>query len=547
MGQGSIPFFTKLRHALALACVALLLATCATPEREIRTCFYYNEPLGITSLDPAFANNNANIWPISQLFNGLVQLNDSLQVTPCIAKSWQLTDSGKTYTFTLRADVFFNDNEVFANGKGRRVTAADFVFSFNRIKDEKTASPGEWVFRTVADNGFTALNDSTFSIKLKEPYAPFLQILCMPYCVVVPHEAISRYGKDFRSKPVGTGPFFVKYWYEGNRLVLWKNPNYFERDEKGNRLPYLDAVSVSFIADKQVAFLEFIKGKLDMLQGIDGVYKDELLSADGKLNTKYADKFSLLSVPYLNTEYMGFLVDENLPQVQSSVYKDKRLRQALNYAIDRDKMARYLRNNMVTPATAGFVPKGMPSFTTAVQGYSYNPTLARKLLADAGYPNAKGLPELVLNTTPNYLDICEFIQSELSALGIKSRIEVNEAATHRKIVANQGMAFFRGSWLGDYPDAENYLSLFYSKNFAPGGPNYTHFKNAQFDKLFEQAMRVVDDSSRFALYNRLDKMVVDEAPVLFLYYDRAVRFVNKRVQGFSIDPMNRMVLKRVKK
>lgn len=535
-------------NPLILIALCTLLACGRKDTANGRTCFYYNEPQGITSLDPAFANNKANIWPVTQLFNGLVQLNDSLLVEPCIAKSWKISDDGKTYTFTLRSDVYFNRSEVFPDSAGRKVTAADFLYSFNRIKDSKTASPGEWVFRTVADNGFSAANDTTFTITLKEAYAPFLQILTMPYCVVVPHEGIEKYGKDFRSHPVGTGPFFVKYWYEGNRLILWKNPNYFERDAKGQRLPYLDAVSISFIADKQVAFLEFAKGQIDMLQDIDGVYKDELLTKAGTLNSKYSDRFYLLSIPYLNTEYMGFLVDETLPRVQTGVYKDKRIRQALNYAIDRDKMARYLRNNMITPATAGFVPKGMPSFNAgAVKGYSYNPTEARRLLKEAGYPNGVGLPMLVINTTANYLDICEFIQSELSAVGVKSKIEVNESATHRKIVANQGMDFFRGSWLGDYPDAENYLSLFYSKNFAPGGPNYTHFKSAEYDKLFEEAMRVVDDSARFVLYQQLDKMVVDNAPVMFLYYDRAVRFVNRRVTGFGIDPMNRLVLKRVKK
>ena len=513
-----------------------------------RTCFYYNEPQGVSSLDPAFANNKANIWPVTQLFNGLVELNDSLLVEPCIAKQWAISADGLTYTFTLRSDVYFNRSEVFPDSVGRKVTAADFLYSFNRIKDSKTASPGEWVFRTVADGGFAAPNDTTFTITLKEPYAPFLQILTMPYCVVVPREGVEKYGKDFRSHPVGTGPFFVKYWYEGNRLILWKNPNYFERDAQGQRLPYLDAVSISFIADKQVAFLEFAKGQIDMLQDIDGVYKDELLTKGGTLNTKYANRFYLLSVPYLNTEYMGFLVDETLPRVQAGVYKDKRIRQALNYAIDRDKMARYLRNNMITPATAGFVPKGMPSFSAnAVKGYGYNPAEARRLLKEAGYPNGNGLPQLVINTTANYLDICEFIQSELSAIGVNSKIEVNESATHRKIVANQGMDFFRGSWLADYPDAENYLSLFYSKNFAPGGPNYTHFKSAEYDKLFETAMRAVNDSTRFALYQQLDNMVVENAPVMFLYYDRAVRFVNRRVSNFTIDSMNRLVLKRVRK
>lgn len=538
-----------MRSYYILLLLAFVLLGCGKKDAaDRRTCFYYNEPQGISSLDPAFANSNANVWPVSQLFNGLVQLNSSLVVVPCIAKSWVVSPDGKTYTFTLRNDVVFNNSVVFPDSVGRRVVAADFVYSFNRIIDSKTASPGEWVFRNVAPDGFKALNDTVFEITLTQAYSPFLQILTMPYCMVVPKEAIDTYGKDFRSNPVGTGPFFVKLWKEGNKLILWKNPKYFEQDENGTRLPYLDAVSVSFIADKQVAFLEFVKGKLDILQGIDGVYKDELLTKAGTLNPKYNKQCYMLSVPFLNTEYMGFLVDATMPQVQLGVYKDVRVRQALNYAIDRHKMARYLRNNMVMPATAGFVPNGMPGFdTVAVKGYSYNPAKARTLLADAGYPNGKGMPELVINTTAAYLDICEFLQSELATIGVKSRIEVNESATHRKIVANQGMDFFRGSWMGDYPDGENYLSLFYSKNFSPGGPNYTHFSNTEYDRLFEEAMRVVDDSSRYALYQKLDNIIIKEAPVLFLYYDRAVRFVNNRIKGLGVDPMNRLELKRVRK
>lgn len=512
-----------------------------------KTYFCYNEGQNITSLDPAFANNQPNIWPIGLLYNGLVQLDDSLLVSPCIAKRWTIDSLGQTYTFTLRNDVYFHPNPCFANGKGRAVVAADFVYSFNRISNAETASPGEWVFREV--DTLLAPNDTTFIIKLKKPYAPFLQILAMPYCSVVPPEAVAYHKTQFARNPVGTGPFMLKWWAEGTRLVLWKNPKYFEFDSTGHyQLPYLDAVAVNFIPDKQITFLEFLKGNLDMLQGIDAVYKDELLTKRGTLNPKYTKQYTLLRCPQLNTEYMGFLVDNKALKGEESVFADVRIRQALNLAVDREKLVRYLRNNIGTPALGGFVPAGMPGFSgTESYGFRYNPTLAKKLLADAGYPNAQGLPVFTMFTTPNYLEVTEFLQAELAALNIKTKIEVNETATHRKIVANQGMPFFRATWLGDYPDPENYLALFYSPNFAPQGPNYTHFKSPTYDKLFTQALQTTNPTKKLKLYKTLDSIIVAQAPVMPLYYENIVRFVPNNIVGLRVDAMNRLDLRRVKK
>jgi peptide/nickel transport system substrate-binding protein len=248
---------------LAVFSVFLIFSSCGKHknQNEKRTVFKYNESAGISSLDPAFAKDQSNIWAINQIYNGLVQLDDSLNIEPCIAKSWVISDSGITYTFTLRKDVYFHDLEMFKNIK-RRVVASDFVYSFNRILDEKVASPGAWVLNNVKKTTnrfeFNALNDTTLIINLNEPFPPFLGLLSMQYCSVVPREVVEFYGKDFRKHPVGTGPFKLKLWKEDVKLVLTKNENYFEFDGK-TRLPYLDAVSISFIKDKQSAVLEFIK------------------------------------------------------------------------------------------------------------------------------------------------------------------------------------------------------------------------------------------------------------------------------------------------
>ena len=520
-------------------------------NNEGKTVFRYNESAGITSLDPAFARNQANIWAVNQLFNGLTQLDDNLQILPCIAKRWDISADGLNYIFYLRNDIFFHNSPLFKQEK-RKVTAEDFVYSFNRIVDKKVSSPGSWIFSSVARKkdgsfAFTALNDSTFEIRLEHPFPPFLGMLAMQYCSVVPYEVVEHYGKDFRQNPVGTGPFRFKMWKEGVKLVFTKNDNYFETDEKNKRLPYLDAIAITFIIDKQTAFLEFVKGNIDFLSGIDASYKDELLTRDGKLNPKYANKFNLSKKPYLNSEYLGFLTDNNLPLVTKSPLRDKRVRQAINYGFDRKKMMLYLRNNIGIPATSGFIPSGMPSFdSSVVKGYTYNPDKARQLLSEAGYPNGSGLPPITLSTNASYLDLCQYIQSELDGIGIKLKIDVSPPGTLREMIARSEVNFFRGSWIADYPDAENYLSLFYSKNFAPIGPNYTHFKDITYDKLYEKCLTELNDSIRFHFYRQMDSIVLDYAPVVVLYYDEVLRFTQKNILGLGNNPLNLLTLKRVK-
>ncbi|MCK9612115.1 MAG: ABC transporter substrate-binding protein [Bacteroidales bacterium] len=521
-------------------------------KKDSRTVFRYNESSGISTLDPAFAKDQAHIWVCNQLYNGLVQPDDSMHIKPCIAKSWEVSDDGLTYTFILRKDVFFHDDVVFSSGKGRRVMAEDFVYSFSRIADDNVASPGSWIFNDVSRDSsgkcmFLAYNDTTFVVKLQEPFPPFLSLLQMQYCSVIPREVVDYYGKDFRSHAVGTGPFRLKMWKENQRLILIKNGNYFEI-ESGQRLPYLDAVSISFIADKQSAFLEFVRGNLDFMSGVAPSYIDELISKNGNLSGKYKDKINLTLQPYLNTEYLGFMVDENLSENKNNPLLKKEVRQAINYGFDRKKMIKYLRNSIGTPGIYGIVPVGIPYYDTSLyKRYTYNPDKARELLAIAGYPHGKGLPEITLSATASYRDLCEYIQHQLDEIGIKIKVDENQPAMLREMIAKSKVSFFRASWIADYPDMENYLSLFYSPNFCPKGPNYTHFSNKKFDSLFEKARTINNDSIRTRLYAEMDNIIIEEAPVVVLYYDMVLRFTQKNISGLGSNPMNLLILKRVKK
>jgi len=547
--------FTGFSAALLIA-----LASCGSPGESVndRRVFRYNQPEALTSLDPAFANKQANIWAVTQLYNGLVELDDQLKPGPAIARRYEISPDGLRYTFVLRPGVFFHDSEAFAGGKGRRVTAQDFVYSFKRLFDPATASPGGWIFRgkvlenakgEISDTAFVAQNDSTLYIHLKEPFIPFLGILTMPYAYVVPREAVQKYGKDFREHPVGTGPFQFKLWDEGNAIVYHRNPNYWRQDAQGHQLPYLEAVQISFIQDRKTEFLTFQQGKLDFLSGIREGSRDLILYPDGTVREDFKGKFRFEKVPYLNTEYLGIQLDPaNLRgNDASAALRDKRVRQALSYAINKPELVAYFLNNVGVPGLSGFVPSSLPSFSAKlVPGYSYQPDKARQLLRAAGYGPGKPL-RLRLSTVQERKEICEYLQKKWAEAGVQVTIDVNQAAAHQELVDNGRAAFFTKSWLGDYPDAENYLALFYSPNFSPEGPNKTHFKSAAYDKLYQQAKLEQDPQKRYALYQQMDRLVVEESPVIPLYYDQVVRLTQNNVHGLTPNPMNQLVLERVRK
>lgn len=538
-------------YALSIVLFGLLLLVgCKSAKNnQDKAIFKYNESVGIQSLDPAYSSGQAALWPCNMLFNGLVDLDENLQVVPMIAKSWNISDDGKVYTFILRNDVYFHKSEQFDFKGDRVVTAQDFVYSLSRILDPEVASPGAWIFRNVALNQqgkpmFEALNDTTLRITLESPFPPFLSILAMKYCSVVPREVVEHYGKEFRKHPVGTGPFQFQMWEEGIKLVLRKNPIYFEKDEKGVRLPYLDGVAITCIIDKQAMFMEFMKGNLDFMSGIDPCYKDALLTKEGKLNPKYHDQITLQMAPYLNTEYLGFLLQDK----KDNPLLIKEVRQAINYGFDREKMICYMRNGIGYAGTSGFVPMGLASFNRdRVHGYDYNPQKAAQLLVKAGYPGGKGLPPISLSVSAAYLDLTQYLQHELGNLGIEIKLDVQQAAQQRQMMRNYQLPFFRGSWIADYPDAENYLSLFYSKNFQPMGSNYTHYQNPVFDQIFEKSQRITNDTIRNDYYTQMDSILMEDAPVVVLFYDQIIRFIQKNVSGLEIPATNMLELKRVKK
>ncbi len=533
-------------------CMALLFGFCGlTPDADDhRTVFHYNESNGISSLDPAFARNLENMWAVNQLFDGLVQLDAGLQIKPAIAQSWHISADGRTYTFTLRKDVFFHDHPVFESGIGRQVVADDVIFSFQRVLDARLGSPGRWIFDQLSlphETAMQAPNDSTVVLTLARPFPPFLGMLTTQYANIVAREAVEAYGQDFRANPVGCGPFKFAFWLEDVALVFHKHPNYFERDAQGERLPYLDAVKISFVRDVSAQYLGLLQGQYHFMSGLHSAYKDELLTPTGSLREAFNGQIYLQKTPFIKTDYLGILVDSALAFATEHPLHDVRVRQALSYATDRAAMARYLRNNSVYPATSGFIPRGMPSYDAqAPQRLGYDLDKAAQLLADAGYPKGAGLPPIDISVTSDYTDLCEFLQHQWSKIGVQVNVDVLSGSVHREKVAQSQAILFRKSWLADYADEENFLMLFHSKNFAPNGPNYTHYANAQFDALYDRALETMHPADRQILYQQMDSIIAADLPVIPLYFDQVTHFIRSEVIDFETNPVNMLNLTRVK-
>lgn len=541
---------------LSIILLAFLMLGCQLKDdrrkEQEKTVFRYNESAGITTLDPAYVRRFEDFLAIEQLFNGLISLNEELEIKPSIAEKWDISEDGLTYTFYLRDDVFFNRSDLFGSEETRRVTASDVVYSFLRIIDPSTASPGKYIFQNLNHSSskfkaIEAIDENTVVIHLKEPQPSLIYQLSLPYCTIVPYEVVEYFGDDFGLHPIGTGPFYLKRWKKDVKMVLAKNKNYFEKDGSGVHLPYLDAVSIYFIQDKHQEFIKFRSGDLEMISGMNEDDKDQLLNGDGELNEEMQNEFYLQKTDWLNTDYLGILMDEHFLDNNNPLAR-KMVRQAIGYAIDREAMVRYLRNNIGVPATKGFIPQGMPMFNAyAIEGYDYDVEKAMLLIKEAGYTNPEDVPEITLSATPEYKTLCEYLQRELSKIGLTIKVDVNSVSSMNQRIAQFEANFYRKSWIADFPDAINYFQLFYSKNFYPEfGSNYTHFKNKEYDILYELASIEKSDENRLGFYKKMNQILHDESPVIPLYYAQSLRFFKKNVEGVKSNSLNSLSLKTVK-
>lgn len=499
--------------------VIILLNSCTASKEEEYCVFRYNEPAGIPTLDPAFAKEKSSIWAVQQLFDGLVTLDSANQLQPELATDWKVNTAGTRYEFSLREAYFHN---------GWRITAHDVVFSLNRLRNPKLASPGSWLMDPV-DTLYT-LDSAHLVIELVRPFASFLSTLAMPFAAVVPSDSLLE--TQLSTAPVGSGPFKFHIWYFGDRLILHSFENYWKTRSNGTPLPLIDGIAVSFIPDQQSAFLEYLQGNFDFLPNLDPSFKDELLTKDGALNVQYTANHTLHRSPFLNTEYLIFNADIPL---------ERDLRWAINAAIDRETMIKELRNGVGVPALGGLIPSGLPEFSSA-RGISYQPDSVTRLLQ-----TKKELPFLTLTTVANYRDLCEYVQGALAKVGWDIAVDVVPSATLRAQKTTGALSFFRASWIADYPDAENYMMLFASAYQAPNGPNYSRYANTQFDQLYNRAAELPYGELRSQLLSEADSLLMQDAALVPLYYDEVLRVTPTYIHGIQTNALNALMLEEVER
>ncbi|MDX1685253.1 MAG: ABC transporter substrate-binding protein [Saprospiraceae bacterium] len=509
--------------------LALSLVSCGGQSDSGNRVFRYNLPNNITSLDPAFARDKNNIWAVDHLFSTLVQFDDDMKIVPDIAKKWSISDDGRRYVFHLRNDVYFHENEV--TGQKRRVVSADVVYSLSRLLSDTLNSPGSWVLsgKVRHEAPFATPNDSVFVLHLEKAFPPMLGILTMQYCSVVPHEIVEHYGRDFRRHAIGTGLFKLAAWKENQGLFLSINHQYHFPVNTN-----LEGVEVSFISDRKTVLLEMLSGGLHFQSGMDPAYKAILLNNQGNLLDRHQDKLKIIKSPYLNTEYLG--INLALADKQDHPLSDLALRKALNYGLNKKRMMASLRYNFGVPAQQGFIPKGMYAYDKDLKGYSYDQDSAIHYLKASSYDGQ----EIILHTNGDYVDLCLYAARQWQNIGINVRVELLESSLLREMMRKGEVVFFRASWIGDYPDDETFLTVFHGEKPAP--PNYTRFHKPSFDSLYDHALETSDPRMRRVIYRQMDSIIVENAPVVFLYYDETLLLSSSAVEGISRNAFNLMRL-----
>jgi peptide/nickel transport system substrate-binding protein len=550
--------------------LSLLLISCNQKKETGKNVFTLNLSQNIETLEPVMSNSNQSIWGLALMMEGLVEYDKQNNLIPCIAKSWTISQDGLTYTFILRNDVYFHDSPCFklSGGKGRKVSASDFKYCIERVNNPKTKTRGSWVFRdrikgaqeyidfmsgksnseVTGISGLKAYNDSTLVIELTKPFSPFLSILTMSYGFVYPKEAVEHYVDKFGQNPVGTGAFKLDKWIFDQELLYEKNPSYWGKDSQGNSLPYLDGVRITFTQSSETEFLDFQNGKYDYHDPSSETF-DQITDKNGNLLEADSKNFNMIKQPWLQTVFFGMMQSPELPGGKEGPFAgNKKLRQALNYAIDRDKIMNFVLKNRGIAAVNGPLPPGMPGFDSTIKGYNYDKEKALKLLEEAGYPNGKGLNlTLVTGNEEIQKTIAIAVQEQFKSIGIDLKLDQLVQATLISKQEEGIFPFWRASWGADYFDPENFMALFYSKNITPKGPNRVGYNNPEIDALYEKSLAITDFTERKKIYDTMQNIVIEDAAWLFLYYNEKVYLLKNNIDGFYLDGLNIINLKYTKK
>jgi oligopeptide transport system substrate-binding protein len=553
-------FHSSVRKGLVVL-VAALLWGCnggmRTQEREAPGGRYYggvfnaNEAEELRSLFPLSLTQAASQRIAAQIFEGLVSFDQrDLSIRPALATRWTVDPSSSIYTFTLRRDASFHDDACFPSGKGRAFTSEDVVHAFTQLCTASGINQMSWLFLgRVAGaeehfaasmkgpvqggvRGVEAVDGHTVRITLTGPSPNFLQVLAHQGCWIYPRELVEKYGADAHWHPVGTGAFRMRSFRRGEALILERNPSYWAEDEHGNRLPYLDAIRYTFANDKNRELEEFEKGHLSVIYELPVERTDFLQQAHGR--------FQVQSIPAYSVQFYGF-------NHRLAPFNDIRVRRAFSMAIDRQLLVDSILDGFVVPATRGVVPPGFQGYPyDSVPPLIHDPAAARALLAQAGYPQGKGLPAIHLQVNNDgfgYVQVASMVQIMLEEeLGARVVTTVLPVKQHFERIERGEALFWREGWIVDHPDPENVLALFHGRSVPTDSSgssflNSTRYVNAVFDAAFGAAQGTIAHQDRMRLLARAERQLMQDAVVVPLYHERSIRLLQPHVRDLPINSM----------
>lgn len=505
--------------------------------------FVYNAADGIRSLDPARATDLETLWIVDQLYEGLLEFDDALHVVPALAESWSISEDGLTLGFRLRSDAVFHG--------GSALRAEDVVRSFGRMLDSAEALPGRWVLDGLREeNGIEAIREDSLVLRLVAPNPIFPSLLATPQASILKGGGLDG---DPNVDDLGTGPFLLKGWLAETAMVMHRHPQYWMRDEEGRRLPRLDGIRIEFNREEGAEMLGFRQGRYDFVSAPKPEWMDVFFEEDGQWKPEWEGRFERHSVPFLKTDYVGLLMDSASCAILGLSPMDARVRRAMSLALDRRLLVQELRAGGASVAR-GFVPHGMPGFTADERPVHphlrHDPEAARALLAEVGIGTEPPLARRsvgTLGTKPATAELAAALQHAWSEYGLDIDIDVAPSGIDAERVARSEVPLFRKSWLADYPDAENFLGLFDSVRWTPGGPNYTRHADQRVDSLLHAASLLPTGVERLALLREAERLVLNAMPVIPLWHDDVLHLVSTAWSGWRVTPNNRLDLRHVER
>lgn len=526
--------------------------------------FIYSEDEKIQTLFPATVEDIGSAHVVFQIYEGLIKLSQKdLSIIPSLASEWTVNDEMTEFTFTLKKGVKFHDNACFKGGKGREVKAEDVKFSLellctkgvsdnvfqSTLKDRLMGATEFYNGESPSVSGIEIVDEYTIKLKTMKPASSFLYTMANPVTSIIPKEAYEKYKNK---ATVGTGPFVYNEKKSGkDKIVLDRNPNYHVIDKFGNQLPYLAGVEIRFIEEDITALDQFMNGELSMIYGLPSEKVSEVVQSNYTDFSSKPPKYILLNAPEMVTQYYEF----NLTRPQ---FKDVKVRKAFAMAVDRTK----LYEDVLKEQAAGNGPRqnrtgnyGLvpPIYqfnkydTSLTRGYTYNPEMAKKLLAQAGYPNGKGFP--TINLELNYGgSVNSRVANAIANMWTRTlgvNVELNQVSREQKMEdAKFGRAdIFRSAWVADFPSPETFLGLAYGKNVPesmdePSHPNSMRYKNPKFDELYEKGIAAKTEEERLKYFAQAERVMLDDCPLIVLWYAMNYRLIKSEVHNFYNNSMD---------